>query len=209
VWKDLGVDPQTGDAIYEDGVKDGKQTVEDKVIVGDAWPDFEGSFKNTFTYKNWSFDFSFYYKYGNEVFNYTRMFLESGGKNNTNRSIQASSNNYWKQSGDVNVLPRPKSTANADGSFNYESQSSRFVEDGSFIRLRNVTLAYTIPTKLTSKWRISRANIYVTGANLLLFSKYTGPDPEVSLDSSDLVQGLDFGTPPQPRSIVGGINITF
>jgi TonB-linked SusC/RagA family outer membrane protein len=211
VWNYQGVDPQTGDAIYEDVVPEGKQTVEDKIIAGDAWPDFEGILKNTLTYKNWSFDFSFYYKYGNELFNYTRRFLETGGTYGYGRSMQASSTNYWKAPGDVDVLPRPKSTANADGSLNYEYQSSRMVEDGSFIRLRNVTLAYTIPTRLTSKLGISRANLYLTGSNLLLFSKYTGPDPEVSLDRDTygLVQGLDFGTPPQPRSIVGGINITF
>jgi TonB-linked SusC/RagA family outer membrane protein len=222
VWNYLGVDPETGDAVYEDLDHDGRLTLEDKKIVGNAWPVIDGTFKNALAYKNWSLDFSFYFKSGNKLFNYTRMFLESGGRNGVGRSIQASALNYWKEenkgkyavNGDglvTEVLPRPKTTANPDESTNYETQSSRFVEDGSFIRLRNVTVAYTIPRLWTGKIGIERATVHVTGANLLLLSNYTGPDPEVSLDrdSRSLVQGLDFGTPPQPRSIVGGINLTF
>jgi TonB-linked SusC/RagA family outer membrane protein len=222
VWEYLGVNPETGDAIYDDRTGDGKITIDDKKIIEDAWPDVEGILKNTLTYKNWSLDFSFYFKYGNSLFNYTRMFLESGGINGVGRSIQASQLNYWKEANKgayavnagglvTGVLPRPKSTANADGLTNYERQSSRFVEDGSFVRLRNVTLSYLIPKTLTSKIGIQRAALYVTGSNLLLISDYSGPDPEVNLDRDNrsLVQGLDFGTPPQPRSIIAGVNITF
>jgi outer membrane receptor protein involved in Fe transport len=210
VWNYLGVDPQTGDAVYEDVDGDGIQTVEDKKIVGNAWPLFEGTVKNVLSYKKWSLDFNFFFKSGNKMFNYTRMFLESGGISGTSRSIQASNLNYWKEENKNNyragrdgllhdVLPRPKSTANADGSFNYEKQSNRFVEDGSFMRLRNVTIGYAFP----------RFRVYLTASNLLLFTKYSGPDPEVNLESGTLVQGFDFGTPPQPRSVVGGISITF
>lgn len=222
VWNYRGVDPATGDAVYEDSYgDDGMITIDDKKIVGNAWPKFEGIFKNIFTFGKFSLDVNFYFKQGNKLFNYTRMFLESGGRNGVGRSIQASALNYWKEenrgtykvNGDgliTEVLPRPKSTTNADGLTNYETQSSRFVEDGSFIRLRNITLAYLLPKKWTSKLGVQRIGLYVTGSNLLLFTGYSGPDPEVSLDrdTRSLVQGLDFGTPPQPRSIVGGINIT-
>ena len=220
VWNYLGVDPQTGDAVYEDLNKDGVLTIEDKKIAGDAWPLFEGTFKNIFTYKNWSFDFNFYFKTGNKLFNYTRMYLESGGTSGVTRSIQTSSLNYWREEekgsykvgGDGllhDVLPRPKTTVNSDGSFNYERQSSRFVEDGSYARLRNITVGYTLPQEWSRKIGIQRIRLYLTASNLLLFTKYTGPDPEVSLDSDSLVQGLDFGTPPQPRSVIGGISLTF
>ena len=220
VWNYLGVDPKTGDAVYEDVVKDGEQTIDDKKIVGNAWPLFEGTFKNVLTWKKWSFDINIYFKWGNKMFNYTRMFLESGGTSGVGRSIQSSSLNYWKEEEREkyragkdgllhDVLPRPKTVVNPDGSFNYERQSSRFVEDGSFVRLRNVTVSYALPQRWTQKYGIQNVRLYVTASNLLLLTRYSGPDPEVSIDSGSLVQGLDFGTPPQPRSILGGISFTF
>lgn len=212
VYDYLGVDPQTGDAIYRDVTGDGLITADDKVVVGDAWPDFDGSWRNVITYKRFTLDFNFYFKSGNKIFNYTRSFLETGGKNGVKRAMQKSALNYWKQPGDTDVLPRPKSTPNADGSTNYEQQSSRFVEDGSFIRLRSVTLGYNLPKSLTKTIGITSANLYITGNNLWLKTNYTGPDPEVTLNGESpngLVQGLDFCTIPQPRSFIMGLNVTF
>ena len=146
------------------------------------------------------------------MFNYTRAFLESGGNNGVKRSMQASTLNYWKKPGDTDVLPRPKSTPNADGSSNYEMQSSRVVEDASFIRLRSVTLGYSLPTSVVKNIGLTSANVYVTGNNLWLLTNYTGPDPEVTLNGENpngLVQGLDFCTIPQPRSLIVGLNVTF
>ncbi len=212
VYKYLGVNPQTGDALFEDVDKDGKITVADKQIVGNAWPKFEGSLRNTLTYKGFDLDINVFFKSGNKLFNYTAMFLESGGTRGTTRAIQKSNVNYWKNPGDVNVLPKPKSVVNADGSFNYEGQTSRLVEDGSYIRLRDVSFGYTIPKKILSRLQLTTARIYVTGSNLFTLTKYSGPDPEVNVgtgDSRGLVQGLDFGTPPQPVSFVMGVNLTF
>ncbi|MDR3340803.1 MAG: SusC/RagA family TonB-linked outer membrane protein [Candidatus Symbiothrix sp.] len=219
-----GVDPATGDAVYDDwsgpdGIPDGKITDDDKKIFGNAWPLVEGLLKNTLTYKDFSLDFSFYYKYKYQVFNYTRSFLESGGTRTLSRTIQKSSVNYWKEENKdtykvnsegliTEVLPRPKSIKNPDGSTNYEQRSTRNLEDGSFIRLQNLTFTYTIPRALTSHLRIQKANLHVTGSNLLLLSKYTGPDPEVNAGSG-IVQGLDFGTPPHPKSVLFGIDVTF
>ena len=212
VYDYLGVDPQTGDAIYRDVTGDGLITADDKLVVGDAWPDFDGSWRNVITYKRFTLDFNFYFKSGNKIFNYTRSFLETGGKNGVKRAMQASSLNYWEKAGDTNVLPRPKSTQNADGSTNYEQQNSRFVEDGSFIRLRSVTFGYNLPTSVAKAVGITSANVYITGNNLWLKTKYTGPDPEVTLNGESpngLVQGLDFCTIPQPRSLIFGLNVTF
>jgi len=221
----LGVDPETGDAVYDDwtgaddGGPDGKITDADKKIFGNAWPKLEGIIKNTLTYKSFSLDFSFYYKYKYQIFNYTRSFLESGGTRTLSRTIQKSSVNYWKEENKgtykvnsngyiTEVLPRPKSIKNADGSTNYEQRSSRNLEDGSFIRLQNLTLSYRIPRDLISKLKIVNANLRLTGSNLILLSKYTGPDPEVNAGSG-IVQGLDFGTPPHPKSVIFGIDLTF
>ena len=212
VWKYLGVNPQTGDAIYQDTNEDGLITADDKVVVGDAWPDFDGAWRNVITYKRFTLDFNFYFKSGNKMFNYTRSFLESGGKNGVKRAMQASTLNYWKKPGDTDVLPRPKSTPNADGGSNYEMQTSRFVEDASFIRLRSVTLGYSLPNSLVKNIGLTSANVYVTGNNLWLLTNYTGPDPEVTLNGESpngLVQGLDFCTIPQPRSLIVGLNVTF
>ena len=213
-----GVDPKTGDAVYDDVTGDGKIAEADKKIFGNAWPLVEGIFKNTLSYKGLSLDFSFYYKYGYQVFNYTRSFLESGGTRTTTRSIQESSMNYWKVENKdtyavnadgyiTDVLPRPKTLKNADGSTNYEQRSTRFLEDGSFIRLQNVTLSYSLPKSFTSKLKIQKASVHVTGSNLILLTKYSGPDPEVN-SGSGIVQGLDFGTTPQPKTILFGLDIT-
>lgn len=221
----LGVDPATGDAVYDDwtggpnGEPDGKITEADKKIFGNAFPLVEGLLKNTLTYKSFALDFTFYYKYKYDVFNYTRSFLESGGTRTVSRSIQKSSLNYWKEENKdtyhvngngyiTEVLPRPKANKNPDGSTNYEQRSTRNLEDGSFIRLQNVTFAYSIPKALLSKFKIQQAKLKVTGSNLLLFSKYTGPDPEVNAGDG-IVQGLDFGTPPHPTTVLFGIDVTF
>jgi hypothetical protein len=211
VYNYLGVNPQTGDAIYEDVNKDGKITVADKKIVGNAWPKFEGSLKNTFTYRGFDLDVNIYFKSGNKIYNYTNSFLQSGGTRGVTRSILESSMNYWKKVGDTNVLPRPKSTANADGSFNYDQQSSRFIEDGSYIRLKDITLGYTFTKRSLSALHISSARLYASASNLLTITKYSGPDPEVNVGAADpraLVQGMDFGTPPQPITFSLGVNIT-
>ncbi|TDH24541.1 TonB-dependent receptor [Segetibacter sp. 3557_3] len=212
VYNYLGVDPQTGNAIYEDVKKDGKITADDRRIVDDVWPLFEGIFKNTFTYKNLDVNLNLFYRSGNKLFNYTALFLDVGGTRGVTRSIQKSALNYWQKPGDVDVLPRPTSVINPDGSRNYESNSSRFLEDASFIRLRDISIGYTLPAKFTSALKISNARFYITGSNLLTLTRYSGPDPETNsaADSeSELVQGLDFNGVPQTKSVNLGVNITF
>ena len=215
LWNELGVDKETGNVKIEDisgpkGVPDGKITQDDKKIVGDIWPKAEGSLRNSFSYKGFSLDVNIFYKYGNKLYNYTRYFLESGGTRGVTRSIQKSSLNYWKKPGDEGVLPRPTSLPNPDGSNNYNSATSRYMEDASYIRLKDVTLGYTLPSRLLSRWRISQANVYVTASNLFLITGYTGPDPEANSagDTNGIVQGLDFNTTPQPRTITAGIRLT-
>lgn len=209
-YNELGVDPQTGNVIDEDVNKDGKITSDDQKIVGNIWPKFEGAFKNTFSFKGIDVNLNFVYKDGNKVYNYTRYFLETGGRRGVSRAVQKSALNYWKKPGDVGVLPRPSSLSNPDGSFNYVGFSSRFLEDASYIRLRDVTIGYNFPERLISRLRLSNARIYLTGSNLFVLTKYSGPDPEAnnSGDSGSTVQGLDFNTTPQPKTVVLGLNLT-
>jgi hypothetical protein len=212
VYNYLGVDPQTGNARFEDVTGDGKITADDRKIVGDAWPDFEGAFRNNLSFKGFDVNLNFVYKSGNHLFNYTALFLEAGGTRGVTRSIQKSALNYWKQPGDTDVLPRPTSVRNLDGSLNYEGNTSRFFEDASFIRLRDLTFGYSLPKSLLSKIKINNARFYITGSNLFTLTKYTGPDPETNSagDSANgLVQGLDFNGVPQTKSLNLGINLTF
>lgn len=212
VYNYLGVNPETGNAIFEDVDGDKQITATDRKIVGNAWPNFEGTFKNTVSYKAFDLNVNLVYRSGNKLFNYTAFFLEAGATRGITRSIQKSSLNYWQKPGDTGVLPRLTSLVNADGSRNYESNTSRLLEDASFIRVRDITLGYTIPRSVLSKINITNARLYVTGTNLLTLTKYTGPDPETNsaADSgSGLVQGLDFNGTPQTKAVNFGINLTF
>ncbi|MGQ7946559.1 SusC/RagA family TonB-linked outer membrane protein [Flavobacterium sp. WC2509] len=202
LYKQLYVDPQTGDAVFEDYNKDGKITADDRQIVGNTWPKFFGGFNNTFQYKNFDLGVFFTYSYGNEIWNHNRMLGETGGTLDANRVLLASQLDRWTTPGQITDTPR----LTAD---NYSRQeNSRFLEDGSFIRLRALTVGYTLPKEVSNKLRIQKFRLYFTGSNLLMFTKYTGSDPESNLGTGN-IQGYDYGTPPQPRTVQLGLNLTF
>lgn len=213
LYKQLYVDPQTGNAVYDDSrTKDGKITTDDRQIVGDAWPDFTGGLRNTFRYKNFDLSILFYFSVGNDVFNMNRYFQEHAGSRGVSWSLQKSMMDRWTKPGDITDIPRVTTLANADGSYNHNFESSRFLEDGSFIRLRNVSLGYTLPRFMVAKAGLQRVKLYANATNLLTFTGYSGADPEVNAAadfSNATVQGLDFSTPPHPRTFVIGINITY
>jgi len=201
LYKQLYVDPKTGDAVFEDFNKDGKITADDRQIVGNTWPKFFGGFNNTFEYKNFDLGVFFTYSFGNEIWNHNRMLGETGGTLDANRVLLASQLDRWTTPGQVTDTPRLTAE-------NYSRQeNSRFLEDGSFVRLRALTLGYTLPKEVSSKLRIQKFRLYFTGSNLLLFTKYTGSDPESNLGTGN-IQGYDYGTPPQPRTIQLGLNLT-
>ncbi|MBC8110595.1 MAG: TonB-dependent receptor, partial [Verrucomicrobia bacterium] len=141
---------------------------------------------------------------GNKIYNHNRFFGEGGGARDAARIIFASNLNRWQQSGDVTDTPR------SDGINvnNYRDGGSRWLEDGSFIRLRSLTLGYTLPKRFTEVIKLQTVRLYVVGSNLLLLTKYTGLDPEASASSNQNEQGIDLGTPPQPRGLQFGINVT-
>lgn len=207
-YKSKGVDPVTGNEIYQDTNGDGKINAADKVIIGNALPKFTGGFTNTFSYKGFDLSAFLYFSYGNQVYNQTRAILERmGGYNN----------------GHVNTLQRwtptnvntnvPKAVFNdpiVPPSLTNGETSSRWVEDGSFLKVQNVTLNYNIPASLLKKLKISSAKVYISGQNLGMFTKYSGYDPESqnqSVKNSQL--GIDYAVQPQPRTILAGINVNF
>ncbi|WP_374759645.1 SusC/RagA family TonB-linked outer membrane protein [Dyadobacter chenhuakuii] len=200
VYKQLYVDPQTGNTVYEDVNKDGKITVADRQINGSIWPKFFGGLTNSITYKGFDINAFLAFQYGNKVYNHNKFFGEGGGARDAARIIFASNNDRWQKPGDITDVPRPDGV-NVN---NYRDGGSRWLEDGSFIRLRSLAIGYTIPVR-----GISSLRLYVTGSNLFTITKYTGLDPESSSSSAQNEQGIDLGTPPQPRSILVGVNLTF
>jgi len=202
----IGVDPDTGAPIFTDVDGDGTFNPNvDRKIVGDANPDFFGGITNKVNYKAFDFSIFFQYSYGNDQLNWNRFFQEHGGTRNT--GYLSSQLDRWQQPGDQTMVPR-LSSSNYAGNL----RSSRFVEDGSYMRLKNATLGFTVPVEILNKLGagISRARLYVTGQNLLTFTDYSGLDPEVTATAtSPLTRGIEFYTMPQARSIIGGINISF
>ena len=204
VYKQLYVDPQTGDAVYEDLNNDGQITVADKQIVGNASPKLFGGINNSFSYKGIDLSVFFNFQYGNKIYNNNRFFLESGGTRDDRRAINKNQLNRWQKPGDITDVPRLTTVGN-----NYNlSPTSRFVEDGSFIRLSTVNLGYTLPKFIAEKVKASSLRVYFTGTNLALWTKYSGPDPEINVTSDPLVQGYDLGTPPLSRTLQFGLNVT-
>ncbi len=204
VYKQLYVDPQTGNAVYEDVNQDGKITVADRQIAGSIWPDFFGGLTNTFTYRGFDVNAFFAFQYGNEIYNHNAFFGEAGGARDEARIIFANNLNRWQKPGDITDVPRPDGI-NIN---NYRDGGSRWLEDGSFIRLRSLNVGYTLPNTVTERLKLQTLRVYFSGTNLLLFTNYTGADPESSASSSPNQQGIDLGTPPQPRTLQFGLNLT-
>jgi TonB-linked SusC/RagA family outer membrane protein len=205
VYNQLYVDPQTGNAVYEDVNKDGKTTEADRQLIGSIWPKLFGGLTNSLTYKGFDANIFFSFQYGNKTYNHNRFFGEGGGARDAARVIFASNLARWQKPGDITDVPRTDGV-NVN---NYLDGSSRFLEDGSFVRLRALTIGYTLPRNTLTAAGIQSLRLYVTGSNLLLFSKYSGLDPESSASSDPNQQGIDLGTPPQPRTIQAGITVTF
>lgn len=200
LYKQLYVDPATGDAIFEDLNKDGSITAADRQIVGSTWPDYFGGFSNNLQYKNFDLGIFFTYSFGNGIWNHNRMLGETGGTLDANRVLLASQLDRWTTPGQKTNTPR-LTTANYS-----RQENSRFFEDASFVRLRSLTLGYTLPSGLVKKLKLSKARVYVAASNLFLITDYTGSDPESNM-GRDNIQGYDYGTPPQPRTIQAGLNI--
>ncbi|MEH6305924.1 TonB-dependent receptor [Olivibacter sp. CPCC 100613] len=204
VYNQLYVDPQTGDVVYEDVNGDGRITTADRKIMGSIWPDFYGGLTNNLTFKGFDATIFFVFSYGNEIYNHNRFFGEAGGARDAARVIFASNLDRWQQPGDITDVPRSDGV-NVN---NYKDGGSRWLEDGSYLRLRSLTIGYTLPKHITDRWHLDRLRVYLQGNNLFTWTKYTGLDPEAAASSDPNEQGIDLGTPPQPRSFQLGINLT-
>lgn len=197
-----GVDPETGDMIYEDlnpNGRTGSDDPYDRTVIGDAQPDFIFGFSHNFAWKNFSLGAFFQGSYGNDIYNASRMYTE-GMYDSKNQSTVVL--DRWRRPGMITDIPRAGNSENS-------LVSSRFVEDGSYLRLKTLTLAYNFEKNLISRIGLESLRLYATANNLFTLTKYKGYDPELNAGGGAAVLGLDMGTYPQTRSFIFGLNLAF
>ncbi|MDR6922338.1 SusC/RagA family TonB-linked outer membrane protein [Chryseobacterium sp. 2987] len=198
------VDPNTGNMIYKDLNGNGYQDVDDRTFIGNPNPKYTFGFSNNFTLKNWYMDVLITGSVGNDVFNATRFDLEmmNDYKNQSTAVL-----NRWTTPGQITDVPRANSAS-------AQEISDRFVEDGSYVKLKAVTLGYNFNNPFKG---VSKLNVYVTGQNLLTITDYSGMDPEVNAftpnrntsGAEKSVFGIDYGTYPQVRTFIIGLKANF
>lgn len=194
-----GVDPETGDIKYKDVNGNGIFDTGDRTVIGSGQPDFTFGITNTFSFKNFELNIFFQGSYGNDIYNATRVDLE-GMFDSKNQSVAVL--DRWTPDNRNTDIPRARF-----GNLDNVRNSSRFVEDGSYIRLKSATLSYKV---LANYKFINLLSLYITGENLLTFTNYSGFDPEVNAYGTSAVElGIDYGTYPQARSLIVGINVQF
>ena len=185
---------------YKDIDGDGVITPDDRTAIGNGQPDFFGGLNNSFWFKGFDFSFLIQYSYGNDVYNAQRMFATQSDLEMMN--MLGEIRNRWTVTNASNTVPSAKGYVRND-------VYSRFIEDGSYLRLKNVTLGYSLPGKLVRKAYISKLRLYFTAENLLLLTKYSGYDPEVSMSSNPMMPGYDYGSYPKSRVYTFGVELNF
>ena len=188
---------EAGDMIFDD--IDGNKEINenDRVVIGDPNPDIYGNIFAALTWKSFRLDVNFNYCLGNDVYNYMRSQLEGGSRflNQTTALTQR-----WQAEGQITDVPR----ATFQDPLGNSRFSDRWIEDGSYLKLKTVTLSYDLPIKSTF---LQGLRFWIQGNNLLTLTKYLGTDPEFSVTGSVIGQGIDFGSVAQSRSVVAGIKI--
>lgn len=201
-------DPGVGDFRFKDIDGDGQITPDDRTVTGSYFPDFTWGINNRLRYKNLDFSFLIQGVEGNEILNLTSRHLKNGEANFNSYAVF---NDRWRSPSDLGNGEIPRADRESGNHGNNSRPSSFQVEDGSFIRLRNVTLGYSVPTKnLIGNSGIDILRFYITGTNLFTITDYLGYNPEVSnISTNSLTPGEDYGAYPLTRSFTMGINLTF
>ncbi|MBF4470460.1 SusC/RagA family TonB-linked outer membrane protein [Flavobacterium sp. HJJ] len=210
-----------GDYIFEDSNKDGVIDDKDLQYIGNPLPQFTFGIGNTFTYKGFDINIFLDGSYGNDVVNYQRRFLENP-RENTNlfstalgyaqlELIDPTGPNDYRNvqivGGDPYMPRIAASSASSASNFRF---SNRFVEDGSFVRIKNISIGYNLPSSFVSKIGVAGIKLYTNMQNIITFTKYSGYDPEVgSLNQNALITGVDNGRYPTPRFTTFGVNVKF
>lgn len=213
-----GVNPANGDAQFYKNTKNADGSLDKTVlsnsqfnqaerqVIGDPNPDVIAGVTNTFSYKGFDFSFQFNGIFGNDV-NVYGMGQYSMANMIYEDNQTADQMNRWRKPGDITNVPQARYYFG-----NGNQPSSRFIVDGSFVRLRTINFGYNLPSKIVKRAKLDRVRLYVSALNLLTFTNnYPLWDPEVNADSfdSNIAKGNDFYTPPQPKTILFGINVGF
>ncbi|MBQ8607553.1 MAG: SusC/RagA family TonB-linked outer membrane protein [Bacteroidaceae bacterium] len=195
-----GVAFAAGDVHYQDVNHDGIINNADKQVIGSATPDYFGSFYNHLQYKGFGLDLTFVYSVGNEAYNAVRRVTESASDfSNQSKAVIR----RWNMEGQMTDMPR----AQWNDVVGNNDFSDRWIEDASYLKLRDITFSYTFNKPV---WNFFQGGtLYVTGQNLLNFTKYLGLDPEFSYSYSESMQGVDYGKVVSPKSVKVGVNLKF
>lgn len=195
-----GVPQLQGDRKYVDRNGDGVVTTTDKHELGSAQPKFTYGLTNTINYKGFDLSFLFQGSYGNKIFNFLQQKLEL---TTVNLNVSSTLLDRYSETNPNGKMPR---ATNAPVS----QVADIYVEDGSYIKLKNLTLGYSFSKGILSKIGIKQLRLYATAQNILTWTKYTGLDPEVNFfDTDNTKQGIDYGAYPSTKAFLGGLNITF
>ncbi len=207
---------QPGDVKFKDINGDGIIDGNDLTVIGNPFPKHFGGFTNNFSYKQFDLSIFCQWSFGNQILNVNRIMMEGGtnapqsgssistnlGMVNTNQF--ASYANRWTLSNPSNLYPRVNANA-----FGLRQYSTRIVEDGSYLRVKTVQLSYGLSNKFLRRYKITSCKVFVSMQNLLTITRYTGPDPEVSVGSgSPLTPGVDYSPYPRMKVTTLGLNIT-
>jgi TonB-linked SusC/RagA family outer membrane protein len=196
-----GVDPTNGDALFR--TADGKLTNDYNqagyVYPASPEPTFTGGFSTSFSWKGINVGAFFEFKGGNHVMIVERRYLESDGNQMNNNQILTALN-YWKQPGDTGVNPKPIA-GNATNSYSFST--TRYLQRGDFLRLKDITVSYSLPKQIVEKAKLSGVKVYISGQNLYTFHDVDFWDPERGID------GLGYGVYPMTKAFVGGLEISF
>ncbi|RFS23279.1 TonB-dependent receptor [Chitinophaga silvatica] len=204
--KFAGVDPKTGEALYVDGSGKNTTSYSDavKMVVGKSNPDWTGGFTNTFSSHGFDLSVFFSFVQGNNIYNRAGIYQDNGfasGYDNQRVDVL----NRWQKPNDITNVPR-LSRYFSNGA---NQMSSRWISDGSYIRLKSATLGYNLPKQALDVLKISGLRLYVAGYNLWTKTKFVG-DPEVNSDvMGNIAGGIDYYTIPQAKQVTVGVNVKF
>lgn len=210
--------------LNNDGIID---LTNDRTIIGNPTPKFTGGLSQQFSYKNWDMSLFMNFSYGNDVYNANKIEFTNAYSNNSNMLVimaerwkvvtPTGETAQWVNGGNVyGIAPDQLSALNANATIWQPLKSagafyphSWAIEDGSFLRINNLTVGYSLPAKSIAKLKMDKLRFYFTANNLAVFTKYTGYDPEVSVRNNPLTPGLDYSAYPKSRSFIFGVNASF
>ena len=191
-----------GDMIWDDINNDGIINDDDRVIIGNPHPDFIGGFGTSLIYRNFSIDAYFSYSYGNDVINSQR---RSRNEMANISNLETDALRRWRKDGDLTDFPK---LVYGDPMENFRC-SSFCIEDGSYVRLKDLSLSYSLPSEVCKKLKMRQFSVSLNASNLLTWTNYSGYDPEVNTSTQTVITGLDNGAFPKSRVYTLGVKLVF